>query len=33
MQHHDAITGTHTWGVGEDYKQMMSDSKLKVIQG
>ena len=27
MQHHDAITGTHMWVVGEDYKKMMKDAR------
>jgi len=27
MQHHDAITGTHMWKVGVDYKRMMQDAK------
>ncbi len=33
MQHHDAITGTHVWSVGKNYKEMMVNSKELAMSG
>ena len=33
MMHHDAITGTHKWAVGEDYQDLMFKARKRAKDG